>query len=184
MSESQPIGQLIDSLGVTSTSAPDDLPVDRSRMLDQVHEPIPHDGSHITTAQARHIEAYMCEILSALNLGQWRIGVAVDLPPEGASLMISPVDGRRYATLYIAADWWQRDADEKRLDITHEALHLAHHDADATIRQWLNGSGDIADYVKSILVDRFKTDLERMVDALSYALAPHMPAWTDPEDTE
>jgi len=27
MSESQPIGQLIDSLGVTSTIAPDDLPV-------------------------------------------------------------------------------------------------------------------------------------------------------------
>ena len=153
-------------------------------MPGQEHEPIPHDGSHITIAQARRIEAYMRDILSALNLGQWQVGVAVDLPPDYAKLMISPVDGRRYASLYVAADWWQRDTDEKRTDIVHEALHLAHHDADATIRQFLDGSGDIADYVKGILVDRFKTDLERMVDALSYALAPHMPAWTDPEETE
>ena len=144
------------------------------------HEPNPSDGNHLTGGQAAHIEAYMRALLDALGLGAWQVWVSVNLPPEDAALMIEPVEGRRCAMLHIAADWWERQsADEKRVDLTHEALHLAHHDVDTGIRRFLYGSGDIADYVKDLVIDRFKLDLERMVDSLSYVVAPHLPPWPE-----
>lgn len=145
----------------------------------------PGDGTHITTQQADAIETNMAGILRALDLAHWRVHVAADLPPEDARLMIEPVDGRRIAMLYVAETWWDSPAAVKRVDLTHEALHLAHHDVDANLRRFFNGSGDIADYVRSLVVDQFKTDLERMVDSLSYVIGPFMPEWdetgTEPE---
>jgi hypothetical protein len=41
------------------------------------------------------------------------------------------------------------------------------------------GSGDISDYVKSLFLEQFKTDLERMVDTLSYSAAALLPPWPD-----
>ena len=143
-------------------------------------EPIHTDGSHLSPGKSSHIETYMRALLDALGLGAWQVWVAKDLPPEDALLRIEPVEGRRCAMLYVAAHWWhQRTDTEKRVDLTHEALHLAHHDVDTGIRRFFHGSGDIADYVKDLVIDRFKLDLERMVDALSYAIAPHMPHWPE-----
>ena len=97
---------------------------------------IPHDGSHLTPDQARTIDAYLIEALDALNLGNWRVYVGKDLPPEHAVLSIFPTDGRRIAILNVTADWWtSRTSDEKRVDITHECLHLAHHDTDEHVRR-------------------------------------------------
>ncbi len=138
------------------------------------------DGTHLTSEQADRIEGYVREVLKALDLGHWRVFVGKDRAPEGARLSIWPTDGRRIACLNIAPDWWREDTTEdKRTGITHECLHLAHHDTDAHIRAFLDESGDISDYVKSLVLSQFKTNLERMVDSLSYVLAPHMPAWTD-----
>ena len=141
---------------------------------------IPHDGSHLTPDQARTIDAYLIEALDALNLGNWRVYVGKDLPPEHAVLSIFPTDGGRIAILNVTADWWtSRTSDEKRVDITHECLHLAHHDTDEHVRRFFDGSGDISDYVKSLFLEQFKTDLERMVDTLSYSAAALLPPWPD-----
>lgn len=141
----------------------------------------PSDGSHLEPWQVQAIEEYVRQLLAVLDLAHWRVYVARDLPPEDCKLMIHPTDGRRIAMLHLTEDWWTRgDADEKRIDLTHEVLHLAHHDAEAGIRRWINDSGDIAEYVKHLVMGEFKTNLERMVDSLSYVIAPHMPEWRPP----
>lgn len=143
-------------------------------------EATPSDGSHLTTDQVKHIETYLRSLLTALDLAHWRVYVARDLPPDDCRAMISPTDGRRIAMLHLAADWWTRDdADTKRLDLTHEILHLAHHDTDAGIRRFFDESGDVSDYVKHLVMSEFKTNLERMVDSLSYVIAPFMPSWPE-----
>lgn len=143
----------------------------------------PSDGSHLTAHQVRVIEDYVRQLLAALDLGHWRVFVARDLPPEDCRAMIEPTDGRRIAALYLASDWWTRDdPDTKRVDITHELLHLAHHDADAGIRRFFDDTGDVSSYVQHLVMGEFKTNLERMVDSLSYVIAPHMPPWPDSPD--
>ncbi len=142
-------------------------------------EPRDHDGSHLTLDQVRHLEAYVAKVLLALDLNYWRVHIARDLPPEDARLMIWPTDGRRIAMLYVSADWWDvADATEKRVEITHECLHLAHHDQEEVFRRFRNDNGDIGPYAMSLVWDQFKVETERMVDSLSYVLAPHMPKWT------
>jgi hypothetical protein len=144
--------------------------------------PIEHDGSHLDKAQVDHIESYMRKILQKLDLNYWRVYVAKDLAPERCRLSIEPTDGRRVAMLFVAADWWDNSPpEEKRSDITHEALHLAHHDLDECIRRFVDGNGDVGEYPMSIFWGQAKTELERMVDSLSYVLAPQMPAWSDPK---
>lgn len=148
------------------------------------HSPRESDGTHLAPGQASVIEAYLAGVLRALDLGHWRVHVARDLPPEGSRLMIQPTEGRRIAMLYVAEGWWDSPAGEKRVDLTHEALHLAHHDMDANLRRFFDDSGDISDYVRHLVVRQFKTDLERMVDSLSYVLAPWMPEWAQPGQDE
>lgn len=136
---------------------------------------------HLTPAQARHIEDYMRRALEALRLNAWVVEVSPEPAEEHANMSIFPTDGRRIATLCVSPDWWDRQTPaDKRIDITHEALHLAHHDVEAGIRIFLANSGDIAEYPASIVLERFRLDLERMVDALSYTVAALIPEWTDP----
>ena len=138
----------------------------------------PGDGSHITAEQVAAVEAYVRRVLLALELNFWRVYVATDEPPEDALLMIEPTDGRRIAMLYVSAGWWTgQTADEKRTDITHECLHLIHHDQEEVIRRFKNNTGDVSDYAMSLVWDQFEMETERMVDSLSYLLAPHMPEW-------
>lgn len=149
-------------------------------MID-VEDTRPSDGGHLTPAQVRAIETYMRKLLAALELNYWRVYVATDLPPPGALLMIEPTDGRRIAMLYVSEDWYaKQDATEKRINMTHEALHLAHHDQELVIRHFKDTTGDVATYPMQIIWDQFKVETERMVDSLSYVLAPHMPAWREP----
>lgn len=137
-----------------------------------------HDGSHLTGRQAAAIEKYVRRVLKALDLSYWRVHVARDLPPEDALLMIDPVDGRRIATLYVSERWWdEQDAEEKRTDLVHECLHLAHHDQEEVIRRFRRDNGDVGDYPMSIVWSQFKVETERMVDSLSYVIAPFMPPW-------
>lgn len=137
------------------------------------------EKSHVSPELTSLIESYMAAILARLDLGYWRVYVAADKPREEAILSIEPTDGRRVAMLYVSENWDSRTPEDKRIDITHEALHLAHHDVDSHIRLFFDGSGDVSDYVKTIVIDGFTTELERMVDSLSYVLAPHMPEWVE-----
>jgi hypothetical protein len=145
-------------------------------------EPRSSDGSHITKAQIQHIETYMAKVLLALELNYWRVFVAKDQPPEDCRLMIHPTDGRRIAGLFVSGEWWEdANPEEKRTDITHEALHLAHHDQEEVLRRFVRDQGDVGSYPMSIIWAQFKVETERMVDSLSYVLAPHMPPWQDPK---
>lgn len=145
--------------------------------------PEPSDGLHVSPQIVRAVERYMGKLLRALDLGHWRVYVAQDKPPEGALLMIEPTDGRRVAMLYVSEGWAadDRSPKERQVDLTHEALHLAHHDQDEHIRRFLEGSGDISEYVKTLVLSQYTVNTERMVDSLSYVLAPHMPRWKDPK---
>lgn len=147
--------------------------------LDYVHghDPDPYDGSHLTPKQVKILERYCRKVLKALDLSYWKVFVSSDLPPEDALLMIVPTDGRRIAGLCVSERWWEQNAELKRTDITHEMLHLAHHDQEEVIRTWRNGTADVAPYVLDFLWERFNIETERMVDSLSYVLAPHMPKW-------
>lgn len=139
-------------------------------------QPNRSDGSHLTPEQVTYIQRYTAKVLRRLELNYWRVYVAKDMPPDDCRLMIEPTDGRRVAMLYVAADWWDT-ADDHRVDITHEALHLAHHDQEEVIRRFKRDQGDVGQYAMSIVWSQFKTETERMVDSLSYILAPHMPRW-------
>ena len=146
-------------------------------------ESVPGDGSHLSKSQIRQIERYMKVVLESLDLSHWRVYVAVDKPPDGALLMIQPTDGRRVAMLYIAEHWWDRQRpEEKCTDLTHEALHLAHHDMDEAVRRFIDASEEISWKAKRTFIGQFKTDCERMVDSLSYVCAELVPPWEDEED--
>ena len=150
-------------------------------MVELAHlEATVHDGSHLDLQQVRHIEQYMAKVLVVLELNYWRVHVAKDLPPDGCLLMIEPTDGRRIAMLYVSETWLEtRPAVDKRIDMTHEALHLAHHDQEEVIRRFKRTNGDVGEYAMSLVWEQFKMETERMVDSLSYVLAPHMPVWKD-----
>jgi hypothetical protein len=139
------------------------------------------DGSHVTPEQTVAIERYVAKVLVKLDLNYWRVYVAKDLPPEGALLMIEPTDGRRVALLYVSDGWWtSQSADEKRTDLVHECLHLAHHDQEEVIRRFKNNNGDVGTYAMSLVWEQFHVETERMVDSLSYVIAPFMPKWQAP----
>lgn len=143
--------------------------------------PREHDGSHLTGPQADTIETYAAQVLLALELNYWRIHVATKLPPEDCLLMIEPCDGRRLAMLFVSPDWWaKRTVEEKRTDITHECLHLAHHDQEELIRRFVRNTGDVGSYAMGLVWEQFKLETERMVDSLSYVLAPFIPPWPEP----
>lgn len=138
------------------------------------------DGSHITKPQIEHIETYVRDLLQRLDLNYWRVYVAKDMPPERARLMIEPTDGRRVAMLYVSEGWYgETPAEEKRTDLVHEVLHLAHHDQEEVIRRFKNDNGDVGAYAMQLIWLQFKTETERMVDSLSYVIAPFIPEWVD-----
>lgn len=137
------------------------------------------DGSHLTKEQVSYIESYMREVLVRLELNYWHVYVAKDMAPEHCLLMIEPTDGRRVAMLYVSETWWTESPDH-RLDIVHEALHLTHHDQEEVIRRFKNDTGDVSPYALSIIWSQFKMETERMVDGLSYVIAPTMPEWSPP----
>lgn len=140
----------------------------------------PGDGSHLSQSQVRYVERYMSRVLKRLDLAYWRVWVARDLPPAECNLMIEPTDGRRCAMLYVAEDWWSGSPDH-RTDLTHEALHLAHHDQEEVLRRFTRETGDVGPYAMGLVWSQFKIETERMVDSLSYVLAPHMPRWSPPK---
>lgn len=143
--------------------------------------PVPHDGSHLTNKQATTIHNYIKRCQTILHLDHWRIRIARDLPPEHAIAMIEPTDGRRYALIYLQHDWWDRTPADKRTDIAHELLHILHHDTDEHIRRFLNESDDISPAVTDLTLTQFKTNLERMVDHLSYVVDQLLPPWPKPK---
>jgi len=143
-------------------------------------EPREADGSHVTAAQVHAIERYVRKILYRLDLNYWRVYVACKQPPEGAQLMIWPTDGRRVAMLYVSENWWaDQSAEEKRIDLVHECLHLAHHDQEEVIRRFKTNNGDVGEYAMGLVWEQFKVETERMVDSLSYVIAPFMPEWCE-----
>lgn len=141
-------------------------------------ESVEHDGSHLTGKQVAKIEKYVATLQRLLGLAQWQVVVGTDLPPEGAVAMIEAFDGTRRAVLCVKIDWWETTGPgNKRADLLHEVLHLAHHDASAVIRRFKEGNGDIGEYAWSLVWDQFSLNTEAWVDGLSLALAPLMPEW-------
>lgn len=141
----------------------------------------PGDGSHLSQAQVQYIQEYMKEVLVRLELNYWHVFIAKDMAPEHCLLMIEPTDGRRVAMLYVSEHWWNESPDH-RLDIVHEALHLAHHDQEEVIRRFKNDNGDIGAYAMQLVWSQFKMETERMVDGMSYVIAPTMPEWNPPQE--
>ena len=142
---------------------------------------IDSDGMHVSPKMVKAIENYMVKLLDALDLGHWRVYVAKDMPPEGTRMAIEATDGRRIAMLFVSDTWEGSSEDEKQVDLTHEALHLTHHDQDEHVRRFIESSSDLSTNMKHQFMSQFFVNTERMVDSLSYVIAPNMPKWRDPK---
>lgn len=47
------------------------------------------------------------------------------------------------------------------------------------IRHFKDTTGDVGSYPMDLVWEQFRVATERMVDSLSYVVAPHMPRWKD-----
>lgn len=129
--------------------------------------------------QVERIEDYVRSILKTLRLSNWHIYMANGEPKAGHSADIKPITGTRTAVLRVNASWWQEaEGYEKAVILTHEALHLTHHDVAEGIFRYFSEQKEsvpleLARHVKSTMAMNF----ERMVDSLALAITKHMPQW-------
>lgn len=122
-------------------------------------------------------QSFIEMIQLSLRLHMWNIYVAEETADDDCNASIHFTPGRRYATIRFAEDWDERSPEDKRHDVVHELLHVFHNDVDDNLWRFIDESGDLSDYVKSILLSQTRTDLERMVDSLTNVIAPLMPEW-------
>lgn len=125
----------------------------------------------------QQLEAYFKEVAAALNLQAWRIYLAAEEAEDDVDASIHTVSGTRRAMIKLAPDWRRHDADEFRRIITHELLHLTHHDTDDNIKQLLYNEAALSSSITNLILTQLYLDLERMVDHLSLVIAASMPAW-------
>lgn len=131
-----------------------------------------------TDKQLDAIEPYVQSVQRALNLSSWRVVLSEGYPREGLTASITPTDGTRYAALRLADEFWELPPDYKTVLITHEVLHLTHHDVAEGIFRYFREQKEtippeLAKHVKSTMVMNF----ERMVDSLSYGVGMLVPQW-------
>lgn len=123
------------------------------------------------------IQIYIETLQSQLKLNAWDIFVAKEMADDDCNASIHFVSGRRLASIKLHPEWDERPAEEKRHDLVHELLHVFHHDTDDNLFKFFETSGDLSDYVVSIVIDQTSRDLERMVDSLANVIAPMLSPW-------
>jgi hypothetical protein len=150
---------------------------------DDVRHVPPDDTTvvEMSDARAQALADYIRSIADRLGLGHWTVFLGSEPAEEHARAQVQPVEGRYVASIHVQADWWDSAPHERRNDIVHELLHLAHRDQTDVIRVGLLRSGFLSEAAGNMVWSLFATETERMVDHLTGVLAPEMPWVEDPD---
>lgn len=128
---------------------------------------------HLTAKQANAVQAYINEIRDLMGLRHWDIYVSTKRAPKGALASIHPTDGRALAPLSLSKGWMGRPAEDQRLDIVHELIHVIHRDQTDLVRLSTLDVLDRPAYL--VLISAHRSATEVMVDHLATIIAPTMP---------
>lgn len=127
--------------------------------------------------QARALEAYIDVLLRELHLSHWQVWIAADSEcEETAHAMIFPTEGRYIAMLHLSKLFFSTTMGSLTEHMTHELLHLHHRDLTENVTRALK-EGDHSVAWENLILGQLRADTEKMVDSLSYVLAPHLPQW-------
>lgn len=76
----------------------------------------------------KELHFYVYECMEQMNLLGWEVRLTDDLPESrDANASIWITDNYRTAKLYLGEEWEARTAEEQRLSIAHELVHLVLH---------------------------------------------------------
>lgn len=128
--------------------------------------------------RATYLATCVHRLAASLGLGQHHIEVSED-GAEGYA-EIRRTDGQRCAELLVGDAFWTSPPAVKRQTIVHELLHLyigpltdtLERTAQSTLPAWAIG----------LAMSAALTVEESVVEDLSQAIAPHMPAWSPSAD--
>ena len=117
------------------------------------------------------LEAYVAACLPILNLANWKVTILTDVAPEDRYADIEPNDQAQTASLRVGNLFWTQKADDQRLTIVHELLHLHLCRLDQTVDRLepVLGSAAWAPWA-AVYEDVY----ERATDAMAEILAPHI----------
>ena len=117
------------------------------------------------------LEAYVTACLPVLNLANWKVTILTDVAPEDRYADIEPNDQAQTASLRVGNLFWTQKADDQRLTIVHELLHLHLCRLDQTVDRLepVLGSAAWAPWA-AVYEDVY----ERATDAIAEVLAPQV----------
>jgi hypothetical protein len=122
------------------------------------------------------LREYVADAATRLGLGAWRIRIEQDAPedPEDdASIHVprSVVVSR----ILFGDSFFAQAPEEQRATVAHELLHLITAPVDAVIDYSLDETRALSPQVYGVIADIHHRATERMVDGLSYIIAPTLP---------
>lgn len=128
------------------------------------------------TSRQDALAAYVRAVADALGLRDWHV-TYVDEPPggidhENATAAIRPTRGRKWASLWVPARWWDESPEDRRQTIAHELLHLHFAGMERMLETVQTNLGDAA---WGVLRSAHLDALELAVDGIADAIAPHLP---------
>jgi hypothetical protein len=117
------------------------------------------------------LETYVAACLPVLNLSNWKVTILTDVAPEDRYADIEPNDQAQTANLRVGNLFWAQKAEEQRLTIVHELIHLHLCRLDQTVDRLEPVLGSAA-WVPWAAV--YEDVYERATDAIAEILAPQV----------
>lgn len=135
-----------------------------------------------TAEQRLALGRYVRWVGDKLGLRDWRFELQYAPPPIAEALaMVSPVYGRKVASIWFCRDFAEHPIAEQRQIIVHELVHCIVDNVYSPMENTLPKLLGTAAW--AILWEATRERSEFMVDQLADAIAPFMPEidWTDHE---
>ena len=118
------------------------------------------------------LEAYVASLMPLLKLGSWRVTILTDVAPEDRYADIEPNEQAQTANLRVGNLFWPQKAEEKRLTVVHELLHLHLCRLDQAVDRLEPVLGSAA---WTPWAGVYEDAYERATDAIAELLAPIVP---------
>lgn len=133
----------------------------------------------LPAGQCDAIQLYLWDLRAALRLDHWDVYLSAKAAASDCFASVFPTEGRYVAEVRVRPDFWTGlDADQKRMVLTHELLHLVHRSLTEATRKSLHTSGYLPRRTYALVWEQVRLESELMVDHLTGVIAPTMPAWT------
>lgn len=135
----------------------------------------------------KELGRYVRYVADEMGLRDWHLELLAE-PPDGQAIGddhitladVSPSPGRRHATIRFCADFRELNPETQRMAVVHELVHLhlaplQHQCENDLSAEMLGGPAS------HVFFCGFRRNLEYAVDAMTCALAPHLPLidWPD-----